>query len=413
MRARLAESTILLLIAGHLANAPRAQKEAGALRRAGARVVVRGAWSSRELAIEDRALAEELDVEFAPVVSLIGSLPAGFAARSRLRLARELFERANMFSPSALGLGTTRYLRAAREINADLTIVHFEGGLWVGAELLERGHRVGVDFEDWFSEDLVATDRVGRPVEALRSLEGSLLRTAHCCFTTTEALSAALAHGAGASRPPTVVPNCFPAAARRAGADPMGDPRTADGARLHWFSQTIGPGRGLETLGQALLDLPGEWSLSLRGSVSGYEDWFERAFPKRVRSRIELLGRVANRELMSRIMSHDVGLALEVPYCSSRDLTASNKIFEYLRAGLAVVATRTRGQEEVMRKCPNAGTLVEPENPGALAAALGQMVSDRDHLARCRRASLEAGETIWSWETYEPVFLAAVERALA
>ena len=47
------------------------------------------------------------------------------------------------------------YLRKAQHIRADLTIVHSEAGLWVGKQLIQKGYAVGVDFEDWFSRDLL------------------------------------------------------------------------------------------------------------------------------------------------------------------------------------------------------------------------------------------------------------------
>lgn len=403
------DKKILILIMGHLANAPRPQKEAAALRAAGARVFVRGAWWNQTLAEEDLALARELDVDFAPVVDLRAR---SFFLRLRQRLAREGFNRFGWVSPRAFGLGAQENLREARHINADLTMVHSEVGLWVGTQLLREGRRVGVDFEDWFSQDLPLADRKGRPVAALQALERQLLRDAHCCLTTSQALAEALTRDAGTSRVPTVVPNCFPAASRDKAQDGPRDAKPEGVVSFHWFSQTIGPGRGLETLALALPRLKGNWQLTLRGALRGYQDWFDRTFPESVRSRIQLLDPVPNEELLARTMSHDVGLALEVPYCPSRDLTATNKIFEYLRAGLAIVATQTRGQEEVMRACPGAGELVASEDATALTGAMQRMLDDPAYLANCRRSSKEAGGTIWSWEAHAATLFDAIGDAL-
>jgi glycosyltransferase involved in cell wall biosynthesis len=404
---------ILILVGAHLATAPRPQKEAMALRAAGARVLVRGAWWNPVLAEEDMALAREMNVDFAPVVDLRSDGHGSFALRLRQRLARECFTRLGWAAPCTFGLGAPEFLREARHINADLTMLHSEAGLWVGKKLLDEGRRVGVDFEDWFSQDLPFTDRKGRPVAALQALERQLLQQAHCCLTTSQALAEALAKDAGTGRLPVVVPNCFPSSARDKA---LGGPRDTkpDGVvSFHWFSQTIGPGRGLETLAQALPRLKGEWQLTLRGALRGYQDWFDRTFPESVRSRIQLLDPVPNEELLARTMSHDVGLALEVPYCHSRDLTATNKIFEYLRAGLAVIATRTRGQEEVMRACAGAGTLIAPEDPAALAAAMQRMLDDTTYLQSCRHLSTGAGKSVWSWEAHAPKLVNAIADGLA
>jgi glycosyltransferase involved in cell wall biosynthesis len=413
MNSPLKDSTVLVLVDDHLANAPRPQKEVLALRKAGAHVAVRGAWWNPVLAAEDLSLARSMDVDFAPVIDLRGTGVKGLLVRLRWRLAREGLTHLGLVTARTLGIGAPEFLRAARQVNADLTMVHSEGGLWVGKELLEEGRRVGVDFEDWYSQDLLPADRQGRPIAALQALERRLLQQAQCCLTTSQALAGALASDASSDRVPTVIPNCFPAAMRDAALAGPRDPRPIGTVSFHWFSQIIGPGRGLEILAQALPQLRGNWLLTLRGARRGYEDWHNRTFPESVRPRIRLFDRVPNDELLARTMSHDVGLALEVPYCPSRDLTATNKIFEYMRAGLAIIATGTRGQEEVMRASPTVGTLVPPGDPAALAAAMQNMLDDPDFLRDCRQRSAAAGMSVWSWETHEPTLVRAISDGLA
>lgn len=402
--------TVLILIVGHLASAPRAQKEARALRTAGARVLVRGNWSNPDLVAEDQALARELDVDFAAVTDLrrgTGSL----ADRWRQRLAREA-NRLGVVTGRVLGPGAPELLREARRIRADLTMVHSEPGLWVGRKLLEQGFRVGVDFEDWFSRDQLPSDRNASVREALDALERHMLAHAHCCLATTATMASALAAHAGTARVPTVVRNCFPALVAAETAQAAGDAVPPGATAFYWFSQTIGPGRGLEVLAGALPLLQGEWHLTLRGSIGGHRPWFERTFPAALRQRITCLDPVPNSELAMRTRSHQVGLALEVPYCPNKDLTASNKIHEYLRAGLAVIATRTRGQEEVMQASGGAGVLVAPGDSSALAAAMQRLLDDPGQLRACRVAAAEAGRTVWDWSRHEPVLLGALARAL-
>jgi glycosyltransferase involved in cell wall biosynthesis len=404
--------SVLSIIVGHLASAPRVQKEAGALRAAGARVIVRGNWSDPRLADEDLALARELDIDFAAVTDLRRS-SGKLGDRLRHRLANEGFNRLGLASPRTLGHGGPELLHAARQIKADLTMVHSEPGLWIGRKLLGEGHRVGVDFEDWFSHDLSPEDRRPPVRTELQGHERFLLRHAHCCLTTTRVLAEALARDAGTPRVPAVVRNCFPAIEPDEALPGVADPVDWPAVSFYWFSQTIGPGRGLETLAQALPLLRGDWRLNLRGSIRGYGDWFTNTFPPELRARIRCLDVVSNAELPARTRSHDVGLALEVPYCLNKELTASNKIHEYLRGGLAVIATRTRGQEEVMHASPGSGVLVAPGDPVALAAAMQRMVDDAPGLRECRLASAEAGSATWDWKRQQPILLRAMADALA
>ncbi|MDQ3206480.1 MAG: glycosyltransferase [Pseudomonadota bacterium] len=405
--------TVLCVIVGHFASAPRAQKEARALRVAGARVYVRGVWSDSTLAREDLGLAQALDVDFAPVVDLRSDGAGSFGDRARQRIAQEAFRRFGIVSSRVLGPGAPEMLRTARRIDADLTIVHSEPGLWVARALLARGARVAVDFEDWFSRDQLPADRP-EPVRAvLRKLERDLLARAHACTTTTHVMAEALAADARTERVPAVVPNCFPAIAQGVALSGAADRVTPGVVSFYWFSRTIGPGRGLESLARALPLLRGEWQLTLRGSLHGHRDWFEATFPSPMRHRIHCVEPVDNAELSARTRSHDVGLALELPYCDNKQLTASNKIHEYLRGGLAVIATRTRGQQEVMAASPGAGMLVDAEDPVALAAAMQCMIDEPSSLRICRSSALHAGTEAWDWARHELTLVTALSGALA
>lgn len=403
--------TVLLIIVGHLSSAPRAQKEARALRAAGANVVVRGNWSHPGLAEEDAQLAHELDIDFAPVTDLRRE-GGNLGDRLRHRAAQALFQRLGRMTPRVLGPGAPELLRTARRMRADLTMVHSEPGLWVGQQLLADGLRVGVDFEDWFSADQLPGDRPERVRRTLQNLERDMLQRAHCCLATTSAMAQALATDAGSSRLPAVVRNCFPVVPVDTSVE-LENERAGNAVSFYWFSQTIGPARGLETLAEALALLHGDWQLNLRGSILGHSQWFERTFPASVRARVRCLPPAPNRELYTRTQVHDVGLALELPYCPNKDLTASNKIHEYLRGGLAVIATRTRGQQEVMDSSLAAGTLVEPGNPVALAHAMQTMIDDPGHRQRCREQAAHAGRHVWDWDLHEPVLLHALAEALA
>ena len=170
---------------------------------------------------------------------------------------------------------------------------------------------------------------------------------------------------------------------------------------FYWFSQTIGPGRGLETLAKALSRLQGNWELHLRGELRSYGVWFDMTFPAVIRDRIRCLGMVTNADLAAHSASHDVGLALEEPFCLNKDLTASNKIFEYLRCGLAVIATATQGQMEVMNRCPEAGWVIPPADEEALAAVMQRCLDERENLDRTKLAASQAASGTWAWESFE------------
>ncbi len=80
--------------------------------------------------------------------------------------------------------------------------------------------------------------------------------------------------------------------------------------------------------------------------------------------------------------------AADVAVLSSRKEGYPNAVVEYLACGRPVVATRVGGVPEILTS-PAVGTMVEPENPPALAAALDDALArswDEEALARAGRS---------------------------
>ncbi|MCM1981753.1 glycosyltransferase [Lyngbya confervoides] len=401
---------ILIFIGAHLCTAPRPQKEAAALAQAGHEVTLCGIWFDRELAQRDQALIADQPYRFQPILDFrpqAGAALQRFGIRIQARLAREAFRRWQAFSPALLGYGARAMYRRARQAKADLNIFHSEAGLWAGAALIKAGVPVGIDFEDWFSDDLLPSALATRPVAKIRQLESTLMHHCRYKLTTSHALAAAFAQ-AYQTAPPAVIYNAFP---RSEGVAP----RPSEGPiKLHWFSHTIGPGRGLETLFQALPAIHGSVELHLRGNYPpSSQAWMEPLIPQAWRSRILIHPLVTNAELPHKIAEHDIGLALETPYCGNKQYTISNKLFQYLQSGLATIATDTAGQREIMAQIPAAGALIPCDDPVALATAINGLGTNRDRLQAAKQAAYGAAQNAFCYETQIPTLLNALDQALA
>lgn len=405
---------ILILIGGHLCTAPRPQKEAEALASAGHEVTVRGFWFDPELVLRDRQLLPNKTWRFEPIIDF---QPIhrweNLKIRMQNRLAKVAFQRFGIFSPALLGYGATAMLKAARQASADLTIVHSEAGLWVGDRLLNEGFRVGVDFEDWFSEDLLPAARTTRPIVQLKQLEHRLAQDCTYCITTSHALAEALSKTYQVPTP-VVLYNTFSRAEREHLDHQIQDRQNLKIPSLHWFSQTIGPGRGLELLFQALPLLDITVEIHLRGNCSeSARQWIEQLLPDEWRNSVLIHPTVPHDELLSRIAEHDIGLALEQTQIPSRNLTVTNKLFQYLQAGLAVIATNTAGQQEIFSTFPEIGRLISSENPESLAQALKDLVGNPKKLAVAKAAALEAARSRFCWENQIPQLIATAESAFS
>jgi glycosyltransferase involved in cell wall biosynthesis len=225
-------------------------------------------------------------------------------------------------------------------------------------------------------------------------------------------MSAALASAYGGVAP-AVIYNAFPWSERAALDGKVKDRRDRELPSIHWYSQTLGMGRGLEDLLLALPQLGAAAEVHLRGHpAAGFERWLEERIPQQWRARVFIHPLVTNAELLSRIAEHDIGFAGERSDCRSRDLTVTNKILHYLLAGLAVVASDTAGQREVAVQAPGAVCLYPAGDPQALASRLTGLLIKAADLRSSQAAALAAAERTLSWETQATTLVAGIRKAM-
>jgi glycosyltransferase involved in cell wall biosynthesis len=406
----MAGKRIVLLTGAPLATNPRVQKEAETLAQAGCDVEILGAWLSDLTMREDQELARGRKWRFTPVLDAWKRNL--FLPRLRRRLAQEIHARLSRESPLQLSPAVPSLWRAARTRQADLFIAHSEPGLWVADQLRRRGARVGVDMEDWWSEDLLPEARRHRPLRLLCRLERDVLRHAAHRTCPSEAMAGTLAKEYGCPSP-VVVYNAFPWTERATLDGKLVDRKSRAVPSIHWYSQTIGPGRGLEELLAALAKVNAPFELHVRGAMAqGAEDWWRGLVPQPLQPRVFVHPPVSNRELLSRIAEHDIGFAGELSYCRNKIHTVSNKILQYMLAGLAVVASDTAGQCEVARSAGDAISLYQGGDVAQLTGELQQLLSRREQLRAAKAAALYASEAHFNWEKEATKLVNSVRQAL-
>lgn len=397
---------ILILTNGPLCRNPRVVKEAETLGRAGYTVKVLHVQTSSAFETLDAGLAQSAPYQRETIDLRSGAGLAPLWRRARHWASREACARWGWETAGALGPAPSLH-RRARAWPADLTIVHNEVAHAVGLQLLRSGRRVAADIEDWHSEDLLPADRARRPLGLLRRQEKELLHRCEYTSTTSHALADGLFARYG-GRKPEVITNSFPLQPL-AGALQIGSP-----PRLFWFSQTIGPGRGLEEFFAAWQRCRNPSEVVLLGAIAaGYEATLLAPLAPALRGRVHVLPLVPPAELPVVIAQHDVGLALERAFIVNRDLTITNKILQYLNAGLAVVASDTAGQREVLAAAPGCGRLVSLDDPAQFAKELDALLADPIALAAGRRSARHAAEAVYCWERESGRLAAMVARALA
>jgi glycosyltransferase involved in cell wall biosynthesis len=316
-----------------------------------------------------------------------------------IRRFPQAWKPAREYARFALSRVTPELQVAAFQLEADLYVAHYVGALAAAGVVAEKkGALLAFDAED-FESGYYEYKTGPRAIDLLtEEVEREYLP--QCCYVTAASPGIGAAHASkyGIATPTSIL-NVFPLRER-----PLQFRETSPGGplKVYWFSQTIGPGRGLENVIRAMAVLRDcDIELYLRGRcTSGYE---ERLLQLAQDNELDL-AKVhfcppAPAEDMIRLSAeYDVGLALEQPDSPNRDLCLTNKIFSYLLAGNVVAATSTTGQRAIVKTLGPAGFLYEPGDSEALAGGLRSWHDDRSELQRARRAAWGLGTHQFNWD---------------
>ena len=408
---------ICLVAQGQPSVDPRLVKEADALHEAGHEVHVLCSHMIRWADATDRELLQK---RFWRCTYVGGDFNGRSAEYWRTRVRHGLARRFSLAWPSserlrryAVSRALPELASAAKRTRADLYIAHYIGGLIAAADAASANRAsFGFDAEDFETGYYPLRDGPSEMDQLTERFERRYLPRS--TYMTAASPGIAEAYHAKYGVPlPTTILNVFPLAERpyefRVGL--LGGP-----LRLYWFSQTIGLGRGLEDVLQAMGQLKEcNIELNVRGRwATGHATLLlELAESCGVRPEQIVVHQLDVPDQMTRLAAeYDVGLALEQPITLNHRICLANKIFTYLLAGNAVVATATEGQNLIMQTIGDAGFSYEPGNVNALARGLRLWYENRNILQEARRKSWDWGTSRFNWDLEKNKFLQTVERAL-
>jgi len=114
-------------------------------------------------------------------------------------------------------------------------------------------------------------------------------------------------------------------------------------------------------------------------------------------------------ELLHKIAGFDIGLALELTSPPSRNYTITNKFFQYLQAGLPVIASETEGQNEGFEQFKPGFKLSQQPNLNQVTA-LKNWLNDTAALKLAREKAI-ATAGVYNWENESNKLLGILEQA--
>jgi hypothetical protein len=389
---------VCVVTAGHLSTCPRMLKTADALHEAGyqVRVVstrhVSWAWAADQCVKERRPWAWQV-VDYDRSSARVRQLTTGVRFRGAQAVAL-----AAGAAQVPLAIGIRGYSRVHDEIvsaiaseSSDFVYGGTTGAL---AAIAAGARRLGVEF-GLDLEDFHSAEQTGDGSELAHALaeriESDVLPQA--TFLTAGSPMIADAYSAKYGIRPTPIHNTF----SMKFATPSNGYRPL---RMYWFSQTLGPGRGLEDVMSAVG----------RSGITAELHVRARPIPAYAANLTRLQIRVApslklvlhNPEPPDRMVElahgYDLGISTEDGAVVNHRICLGNKIFTYLAAGVPVLLTATPAQARLATDLGVAASIYDPGDVDALAAILRRWASDANLRCVGAQAARAAAQRRWHWE---------------
>jgi hypothetical protein len=323
-------------------------------------------------------------------------------------LARIWFDVSGQLTSPVFGarvVGLTAYLRS---VQADAYIAHnIETLLPAALAARDTGAKLIFDCMEYYAD--MGDGQTAAESRAVEKAERRWLPECGLVTASSDALARELENTYGIRRPlalyntPPILKS-LPSTTR------------SKGLRLYWRNAVIGLGqRGLDDALVALTMLPGDVTLSIQGRLpsDGGEELRQRIAELGLGNRVRILPPYAPEDAVLQAAQHDVGLCLERRGRANHELTISNKLFDYMMAGLAVVVSDCPSLREFVLRC-NSGLVFEAGSPESLARQIHQLREQPELFAEfssnARRFALAEGNLDVDMRRFKDALVDVVER---
>ena len=399
---------VCIVTPGHIGSNPRVVKEADALHEAGHEVSV--------IATRVLDLVEPLDQALMRRIPWrLERIDMRSAVRRSLRRAVQLCARRayavlglTWCADPGLSASARRLRRAALATSADLYVAHYPAALPVAAAAARmRGARYAYDAEDFHLGDWPDAPAYAIERRLVRAVEGRYLPGCAYVTAASPGIAEAYAEAYGIARP-RVVLNAFPLAHAAPAPSPRGSAQP--GPSLYWFSQVIGPDRGLECAVRAIGRAATQPHLYLRGTpAAGFvARLLELAREAGAAGRVHLLPPDQPDRMEELAAAYDAGLCSETGHTTSRRLCLTNKLFTFLLAGIPPLLSDTPAQCRFAAEAGLLDLLYPRGDPAALAELIDRLLGDPTRLATARALAWGLGQERYNWERERPTLVACL-----
>ncbi|CAH0285275.1 MULTISPECIES: hypothetical protein [unclassified Pedobacter] len=325
-------------------------------------------------------------------------------SKLRFKLGLFLFHHFRIASELAIGRCSKLLYKEAKKHPADLYIAHNLAALPAAVRAAKKAQvKAGFDAED-FHRNEVSDDENNSDFALKKQIEEKYMPQADYITASSELISQK--YSLILNRDITTILNVFP------NKDIEQKPLENNCLKLFWFSQTIGPDRGLEEVIRSLNQIKKPFQLHLLGNItSSYHEELLKivTFEK---ENIFIIEPVQPDKIFEIASAFDVGLATECSFPTNRDICLTNKIFTYMQSGLAIIASDTAAQKQFMNQYPAMGLVYKSNKINTLEEIVLTYITNPDLLKLHRINSKNYASNNLNWETEKIKFLSVVNQLL-
>lgn len=379
------EVNICMLLSNDFRNDPRVTRHVEALAREGFRVVVVCALSDKTLAHEHRQSCEVIRVR-SRVLSFFSKL---MKARITITSKAASSDAWNQFPWAWLILNQISLARAARQLNAQIYCANDFDTLFAATIAAGLDRKLVYDSHELWPDMLIVPQFFKKLISAV---EGLLIKRADLVMTVNQFIAHILSERYSIDEPACVYN--FPPAETSMNIRPK--QRSKKQVLYHGIYEAE---RGLENLIKAAEFLEPDVELVFRGYGSIEEKLTQLASGK---DSIIFEKPIEMKKLIAAARSADVGIVPYIPTNLCNYLSSPNKLFEYIQAGLPIVASDLPFIRKVVRD-NEIGALFNPRDPQSIAKAINAVT--RDSALEYYRKNVDAIKNKYTWEREEPKFL--------
>lgn len=244
-------------------------------------------------------------------------------------------------------------------------------------------------------------------------LEAMLAKRASVVLTVSESIADDMAQHLGIPRPFVVrnLPYHHPRESLLAQSHPLHrDFGIAEEKPIVLYQGGLGKGRGAELLLTAFSQVPQPAVLAFLGGDGQHERLRAEIEKRGLSGRVYLHPSVPPDQLLSYTADAILGVCPIEGIYLSYAFSLPNKLFEYIQAGIPVVATDLPEMGKLVRQW-GVGEVFADRDPRSLAQAITLLLQDQQRWERCRQAAARAAETL-CWEKEQERLLEAYRVAL-